>query len=103
MLIEFIENNGKRIVRFDHCIKRFYVYRSSYSREVGMVVPLAEDAKYKDRAMAQGFKHKDMYRYIRTEKPKTEEVKEAKIEENKEVIREETKDNTEEGKPEQKS
>ena len=75
MLIEFIENNGKRVVRFDHCIKRFYVYRSSYSREVGMVVPLAEDAKYKDRAMSQGFEHKDMYRYIRTEKPKTEESK----------------------------
>ena len=73
-MIEFTEDTGRRVVRFDYSSKRFYVYKSTYSREVNMVVPLIEDAKYKSRAMALGYKHQDMYRYIK-QKPKTAETK----------------------------
>ena len=74
-MIEFVEDRGRRVIRFDYSLKRFYVHKSTYSREVNMLVPLAEDARYKNRAMSMGYSHKDMYRYIKTEKPKVKSEK----------------------------
>ena len=84
-MIEFTENNGRRVIRFDFNLKRFYVYKSTYSREVNMMLPLAECNRYKNKAMAIGHTHKEMYHYIKTEtksesknKPKTKTKKVSK-------------------------
>ena len=74
-MIEFVEDRGRRIIRFDYSLKRFYVHQSTYSREVNMLLPLIEDASYKNRAMAMGYSHKDMYRYIKAENPKVKSEK----------------------------
>ena len=71
-MIEFTEDNGRRVIRFDYGLKRFYIHKSTYSREVNMMLPLMEDAKYKTKAMSMGYTHKQMYRYVQTEKPKVE-------------------------------
>ena len=77
-MIEFTEDNGRRVIRFDYGLKRFYIHKSTYSREVNMMLPLAEDARYKNKAMSMGYTHKDMYRYIKAEKPKSESKPKAK-------------------------